>query len=173
MKIYWFDLETSGLDPARHGIISLAYQVEIDGEVKKEGELFSNCEGKEIEDKALAINLFKRSDVAGFPPPVTIYTGLTELFGSYVDKYNRNDKFYAGGFNVESFDMGFMRQLWKDNHDEYFGSWFHWRTVDPSTVIPFLRYAGYLPDFPDKANLFDTARYFGLVNQYTKRHDAF
>jgi len=53
MKVCWLDLETSGLDPARHGIISLAYQVEIDGHTAASGSLFSNCRGKEIELSAL------------------------------------------------------------------------------------------------------------------------
>ena len=37
-KIFYFDTETTGLDPKRHDIIQLAYIVEINGEVKEEGE---------------------------------------------------------------------------------------------------------------------------------------
>ena len=171
MKVLWLDCETSGLDPDRHGIISLAYEVEIDGEVKEGGELFSNCEGKEIDDQALAVNLMTQGQIAKFPPPIEMWRTLTAIFNRHVDKYNHLDKFYGGGFNVE-FDMNFLRRLWKDQGDKWFGSWFHSRTIDPSTVIPFLRYAGYLPDFPAKARLVETAQYFGVMQQGMQLHEA-
>ena len=169
MKVFWMDAETSGTDPARHGIISLAYAVEIDGKVKEMGQKFSNCEGKEIDEGALKVNHFTREQVATFPPPGALYADLLTVFGRFVDKYNPADKFYAGGYNVE-FDLKFLRQLWADRSDSYFGSWFAFRSIDPSTAIPFLLYAGRLPGFPAKQKLVDVARYFGVEEDTA--HDA-
>lgn len=168
--MFWFDCETSGLDPARHGIISLAFEVEVEGVVVEKGMLFSNCEGKEVEDQALAVNLYTREQISAFPPPSEMHRRLLGVFGRYVDKYNPADKFYAGGYNAE-FDLRFLRQLWTDLGDQYFGSWFYFRAIDPSTIIPLLRYAGRLPRFPAKATLLDTARYFHVDEPGA--HDAY
>ena len=101
MKIFWVDLETSGLDSARHGIISLSYAVELDGQEVAAGELRSSCEGKEIDDSALDINHFSRGQLLGFPPPREMYYALLDIFGQYVKKYDHHDKFMVGGYNCE------------------------------------------------------------------------
>jgi DNA polymerase-3 subunit epsilon len=169
MKVFWFDCETSGTDAAKHGIISLAYTVEIDGQSVAEGELFSNCDRKEIEDSALAVNGFTRERIAGAPMPSVMKRNLELLFGRHVDKFDRTDKFYAGGYNAD-FDMRFLRQLWKDCGDDYFGSWFYFSAVDPAAVIPFMRYAGMLEGYPSSSKLSDVASYFGIAND--QAHEA-
>lgn len=167
MKVFWFDTETSGIDPNRHGIISLAYAIEIDGQFPEHGKLFSNCTGKEIEDGALKVNGFTREEIAAFPPPIEMYRSLTILFEKYVDKYDKNDKWIAGGYNV-NFDVGFLHQLWLDCNDNYFGSWFAFSVIDPIQIIRFLQYAGY--DFPTSAKLSVIAEHLGIDN--SNAHDA-
>ena len=169
MKIFWMDLETSGLDPARHGIISLSYAVEIDGQEVASGELRSSCEGKAIDDSALHINHFSRGQLLGFSPPREMYYALLDIFGQYVQKYDHHDKFMAGGYNVRGFDMAFLRQLWKDQHDDYFGSWFHFAALDPSSLLAALAYMGVDVPLAD-AKLTDLARHFGMDT--TGAHDA-
>ena len=39
-KLFYFDIESTGLDNKRNDIISLAYLIEINKEIKEEGELF-------------------------------------------------------------------------------------------------------------------------------------
>ena len=168
MKIFWTDLETSGLDPVKNGIISLAYAVEIDGQTVAEGTLFSNCEGKAIEDSALAVNHFTREQIAQFQRPSGLYHDLADLLAQYCDPYERQDKFYAGGYNV-AFDMGFLRQLWTDNKNKYFGSWFYFGAIDPSALMPVMRYMG-MDLSPASFKLADVAAYLGI--DITGAHDA-
>lgn len=171
MKVFWFDCETSGVDPMRHGIISLAFMVEIDGTIKESGQLFSNCAGQEIDDSALQVNGFTREEIAGHETPQEMYRALLSLFDMFVNKYDPEDKFYAAGFNAD-FDLGFLRELWKRMGDNYFGSWFFFRAIDPSTVVPFLRYAKLAREpFPKRQKLVDLAAYFGLSTEGA--HDAF
>lgn len=168
MKVFWFDCETSGLDPSRHGIISLAYAVEIDGQTVAEGQLFSNCKGKDVEDSALAVNHFTREQIEHFPLPQKMYHDLADLFAQYVDKFDKQDKFYAGGYNVD-FDMRFLRQLWTDCHDKYFGSWFYFGAIDPAALMPVMRYMG-MELSPASFKLTDVAAYLRL--DITGAHDA-
>ncbi len=170
MKVFFFDCETSGLDPARHGIISLSYAVEIDGQEVAAGELRSSCEGKAIDDSALAVNHFTREQIAGFPPPREMYYALLDIFGQYVGKYDHHDKFMAGGYNVRGFDIPFLRRLWTDHGDRYFGSWFSFCALDPSALLAALAYMGVDVPLAD-AKLTDLARHFGMDT--TGAHDAY
>jgi DNA polymerase-3 subunit epsilon len=162
MKVFWTDLETSGMDHSRHGIIQLAYEVEIDGQMVASGEMWSNCEGKEIEDSALRVNGFTREQIATFGSPRQMYLDLDSLFAQFVDKFDRDDKFYAGGYNATSFDMGFLRQLWTDCGDSYFGSWFYYGALDPGPLWVALKYAGVDLPYATSSKLVDVAVALGI-----------
>lgn len=171
MKVFWFDLETGGMDPRRHGIVQVAYALEISGSVVESGELRCNPAPKLLEDEALAVNGFTREQVAGFPPAEEVYRALEAVLSRYVDKYDKSDKVHAAGYNVAGFDVPFLRALWEDAGDRYFGSYFAYGCVDPMEVIPFLKWTGRLPGFPVKARLGDVAHYFGVAAGL-KEHDA-
>lgn len=167
MKIFWFDTETSGLSPVKNGIISLSYMIEIDGTVTETGNLYFNCRGKQIEESALSVNGFTREQIEGFPDPENMYRELNTLFSRYISKFDKNDKFTAAGYNV-GFDVDFLRQLWSENGDKYFGSWFAFGVIDPSQIIRFLQYCGY--SFPVRAKLTDIASSLGIGTD--NAHDA-
>jgi len=170
MKVFWFDCETSGLDHVKHGILSLGYIVEIDGEVRDEGVMQNRpFPTKELDGSALAVNGFTREQIAGFPETRATHARLRKLWGGYVNPFDRADKFTAAGYNVD-FDLGFLRQLFADCDDPYFGSWFGFGVIDPGAILPFLKYAGRLDGFPVKMRLADAARFFGLEEPST--HDA-
>ena len=168
MKVLWFDCETSGIAPYRHGIIELAYQLEINGKTAAEGVLHSNCDGYEIDDAALEVNKFNRQALAEFSSPHHMYLALAALFAGHVDKYERDDKLIAGGYNVE-FDVNFLRALWDRSKDEYFGSWFAFGVLDPARIVRFLQYTGKVPWF-SKMTLVELAKYYGV--ERPDAHDA-
>lgn len=169
MKVFWFDVETTGLDPDKCGIIQLAYVVEVDGQVKETGELCSrggqNCE---ISERALEVNGYTREQIESFPPEREMYVALKTIFGKYVNKFDRADKFIAGGYNVD-FDMKFLRALWNRVGDKYFGSWFAFNVIDPSNVIRFLQYSGKIEEFA-QMKLVDLAEYLKVGQE--NAHDA-
>ena len=167
MKIFWVDCETSGLDSKENGIIQLAYIIEIDGVEKESGELFSNCAGKRMDQSALTINGYATDGIRQFPSSKEMYKKLVSIFSKYVDKYDREDKFTIGGYNVK-FDRAFLSQLWYDNGDKYFGSWFNFGDIDPSQIVRFLQYCGWT--FPAKMKLIDLAEYFNISTE--NAHDA-
>jgi DNA polymerase III subunit epsilon len=169
VKVFWFDCETTGLDPARHGIVSLAYLVEIDGRLIAEGELKNNPVGKELDEKALKLNGFTPADIATFPTSATTKLELEKLFARFVSRYEAGDKFVAGGYNVR-FDLEFLRQLWADQGDVYFGSWFGFPVIDPGYLLEPMRYAGILPKLPPKVTLSNLAENLGIT--LFSAHDA-
>lgn len=169
MKIFWFDCETSGLNPRKNGIIQLAYLLEINGELVKQQTLWANCATKEIEDKALEVTGFTRKQIASYPPQSEMYSALLRTFDSVIDRYNKNDKLIAAGYNV-AFDVEFLRQLWFDCGDRYFGSYIAHGTIDPAHLFRYLQYIGAAEETITKLTLSDLAELFAV--DATEAHDA-
>jgi DNA polymerase-3 subunit epsilon len=92
-----------------------------------------------------------------------------EVFTRYVNKFDRNDKFVAGGYNVQ-FDMGFLRAVWDRRGDKYMGSWFQFGTIDPSNLVRILQYKGMYKDLGTKLTLERIADFFGVPRD--NAHDA-
>lgn len=142
MKLLYVDVETTGLDPVLNGIIQISGIVEIDGDVKEEFDF--KCrpfEGDIIDYSALAINKMKINEVRELADPKEVYGYLVSLFGRYVDKYDRSDKFYAVGQNV-GFDLDFLKAWFVKMGDKYFGSYIHYHKVDLIAITTVMRIAG-------------------------------
>lgn len=169
MKVFWFDTETSGLNPSKHGIIQIAGIIEIDGEEVEQVALYSNCATKQIDSKALEVNGYTLKQIADFPSESALYHHLHALFSRYIDPYDKTDKLVAGGYNV-SFDLQFLRQLWYENNDKFFGSFFAFGTLDPSSIFRYLQWLGIITDYDYSLRLTDIATYFGISTD--NAHDA-
>lgn len=149
MKIFHFDVETTGTDPKRNDIVQLAYMVEIDGADKEEGSLFMQpFDFGSINSDALAVNKLTIEQLRGFDSPRDVYRKVCKMLSKYADKYDRNDKFHPAGYNV-NFDCDFFREWFIKNGDVYYGSWFNWKQIDPLKVLYFMDGMGVisLPDY--------------------------
>lgn len=143
-KVFWMDVETTGLFAGKHAIVQFAYMIEINGKIVAKKVIFASPEKKEISEKALEITGFTRKEMLEWPSQHDLYSGLKKTLNKYIDPYDKEDKFFIGGYNVH-FDVEFFRKLFKDHDDDYFGSYFHFATLDPSRVGAFLEWAGYAP----------------------------
>ena len=149
MKIFHFDVETTGTDPKEHDIVQLAYLVEIDGVDKEEGSLFMQpFDFDSISAEALTVNKLTIEQLRWFDNPRDVYSGVCKILSKYVDKYNRADKFHPAGYNV-GFDCDFFKEWFLKNGDVYYGSWFNWKQIDPLRVLYFMDGIGVisLPDY--------------------------
>lgn len=131
MKLLFFDLETTGTMFWKNGIHQMSGAVVIDGELKDSFD-YRVCPNPnaQIEDEALAVSGVTRLQIASYPPMEEVYREFVTLLGKHVDKYNRADKFFLVGYNNVSFDNQFLRAWFKQNRDEYFGSWFWSNSID-------------------------------------------
>lgn len=154
MKIFYFDLETTGFDPGENGIIQLGAIIEIDGIVKEEIAfdiqpfgLLSDTTlavggGKDIIDsKALSVSGKTLEDVARHRDPGGVYKELVSILGKYVNKFDKEDKFYPAGYNVR-LDLDFLAAFFSKVGDPYFGSWFNWRAIDALAIVRFFEFCG-------------------------------
>ena len=110
MKLFFFDLETTGTNPGKHGIHQISGQIVIDGIVKESFDFHVQPNPKAIiEDEALAVAGVTREQIAQYPPMATVYAQFVAMLGKYVDKFNKKDKFFLVGYNNAAFDNQFLR----------------------------------------------------------------
>ena len=136
-KILWIDVETTGLDPVENDIWQLAYLIDIDGEII-ETQSFKvrpfNIEN--YSDAALRVARVTPEELAAFDYNIAdAIFDIKETWGKYVDKYDKEDKFVIGGYNVR-FDQQFLYEMFKKAGDKYgLGSWAFWPLLDVSTWV--------------------------------------
>lgn len=171
MKLFYFDLETTGLRHWKNGIHQISGAIEIDGAVKE----YFNFHVKPyhlaiIEDEALSVAGITRADLDNYDPMNVVYCKLIALISKYVDKYNKTDKFYTVGYNNASFDNPFLRAFFVQNGDSYIGSWFWSCPIDAMVLA-----GQYL--IADRANMENfqqstVAKWLGIEVDETRLHEA-
>lgn len=140
MKILYFDTETTGLDAKENDIVSIAGIIEINGEVKEEFYLeMQPFNYDNISEEALKINGYTLEQIKTFMTPQEAYKKITTIFGKYINKFNRADKFISMGHNVR-FDLDFLGQFFKKNNDKYFGSWVNYHCIDTVQILQLIKF---------------------------------
>jgi DNA polymerase III subunit epsilon len=135
LKELFLDTETTGLDYRQHGVIQIAGAIRIDDEIKEKFDLLGQpMPGKLIEQKALAVNKRTPQEIEKFKSGQELYKDFIGILGEYIDKYDRADKFHLIGYNIR-FDEDFLRQLFMDNQDVYWGSWVYYPPIDVMNLV--------------------------------------
>ena len=142
MKLLWLDTETTGLNKEKCDIIQIAGIVIIDGIEKERFNFrcqpinYENIEPISFEKTKMTIEKLKE-----LPMPQELYSKLIELLNKYIDRYNKDDKFFIAGHNVQ-FDLEFLKNFFLKMGDKYFGSYFYYKTVDLMYFATILHTAG-------------------------------
>ena len=136
-KILWVDCETTGTNPEFHDIWQLAFIIEIDGSIEyKESSLIRPYNFETIQQSALAAGNTSIEELEKIDMPITkTVDRLKSIWGAYIDKYDRDDKFVIAGYNVR-FDYNFIYEMFQKAGDQYgLGSWAYWPTRDVATYV--------------------------------------
>ncbi|GAB3169690.1 3'-5' exonuclease [Telluribacter humicola] len=173
VKVLFYDLETTGLHPSKHGIHQLSGRLYINWKLVKE----FNChvrpfEGDEIDDYSLKIAGKTRADLANehHVHPHLVYRALLKTLNTYCDRFDKQDKYFLAGYNNASFDNPFLRNFFEKNDDKYFGSYFWSSPIDcfilASQALMARRHL--MADF----KLSTVAQEMGIPVDESKLHDA-
>ncbi len=183
-KLVFIDVETTGTDPARHGLTQVSGCIQIDNVVKEPFDHYVRPFSQDaIDDAALRVTGLDRNQLLPedhpgflqregqvFTDPHEVYARLKEMFFRYVDPYDKTDKFQFVGYNAHSFDMPFMRRFWEKNNDRYFGSLFWYPCLDVmllwAQILQPVR--AQLPNF----KLATVARHAGIEVDDSRLHDS-
>jgi DNA polymerase-3 subunit epsilon len=170
-KLFFFDLETTGLRYWKNGIHQISGAISINGEIKEKFNFkVRPYKLAIIEDSALEVGNVTREQIADYPSMCVVYKELTAILSKYCDKYDKNDKFHLVGFNNNSFDNQFFRAFFVQNEDQYFGSWFWSDSIDCFVLASnkLRKERAKLVDFKQKT----VAKYLGIEIDETKLHEA-
>lgn len=174
MKVFWMDTETSGTDPKKHGLIQIGYIIEIDYKAMADGNIFIDptSYGKELDPEALEYNGITPEEIKEKSVPISeIWLTLHRVLGTYVNKYDRNDKFVIGGHDVE-FDIDFLKALWDHFGDKYFYSYFQIGTaIDTKKLASWWMWTGGFETTPASTKIMDITNVLGIEIE-GKEHDA-
>lgn len=171
MKILFFDLETTGLMPNKHGIHQISGEITINGETKEKFNFNVKPNPKaEITDTALEIAGVTRELILTYPPMEEVYAKFIEMLDRYIDRFDKTDKFFLAGYNNASFDNNFLRGWFLQNGDKYFGSWFWSHPLDVMILATqhLMKERGKMLNF----QLRTVAQTLGIVIEEEKLHDA-
>lgn len=149
-KTLWIDIETLSFDAYRPDIIQLAGFIEIDNKIVEKFNWFiqpcvSDDDGNERgiwEFHQKNLGYTKDQIINEFTPARTAYKEFVQMLNKYCDKYDRNDKFVLGGYNVQ-FDLGKLNGWFKHFGDNYLFSYISSIKYDPMYIVPFI-----IQDYP-------------------------
>lgn len=135
MKYCYIDVETTGVDPKKNGILQLAGEIWVDGVQQNSFNfLVKPFHGQEIEDQALEVTGITWEQIErDHREPREVYRDFLSVLGQHVNKYDKMDKYFFVAYNA-AFDDAFIRQFFKLNGDNYFGSWFWWPSIDVAVL---------------------------------------
>lgn len=169
MKILYFDCETTGLDHKINDVIQFSALVEIDGKLVDEINIHMQpVHWHNVSIEALTVNGTTIEMLESYMTPDLAFQQIKRFLERYVSKFDRNDKFYPAGHNVQ-FDLDFMQTFWKRQGDKYgMGSYHNWRALDSRVFANFLL-AGGIIDVPD-VKLQTLCAFFNIE---IEAHDAF
>ena len=170
-KLFFYDLETTGVKYWQNGVHQISGAIVIDGEIKEEFNFKVQPNPKaKIEDEALEIAGVTRETIAIYPVMSVVYKQIIAMLGKYVDKFNKKDKFHLVGYNNASFDNQFFRAFFTQNNDVYFGSWFWADSLDVMVLAAnhLRKERATLVDFKLKT----VASHLGIEVDESRLHDA-
>jgi len=166
-KILYFDVETTGIDCHRHGIIQLSGMFEINGAIHSEFDFkIKPFEWDHVDDEALLVTGYTRDQLKTFMDPWRAFQEFELILKKHIDKFDRSDKFYPAGYNVR-FDLDFLNMFFKKNRNVYFGSFCNWKALDVLALAHYLDSTGKLklPNY----KLATICEYFAIP---IKAHDS-
>ena len=171
MKIFAYDLETTGTNPGQHGIHQIAGIILIDGKEKERFEIKLRPNPKaKIDPEALKACNVTEEQIMAYQPMEDGYQELIGILGKHVNKFDKKDKFFTLGYNNAGFDDNFLRGLFLQNGDVYYGSWF-WSHCLDVMILATRQLAIVRPQMVD-FKLKTVAAQMGIQVDESKLHDA-
>jgi DNA polymerase-3 subunit epsilon len=129
MKLIYIDTETTGTDTEHCAITQLAGCIVADGKSEDFNFFMKPFEGALITDEALKIQNKTCEEIMSYSSDKKTFVDFTSLLGKYIDRYEKSDKFFFIGYNSR-FDSDMIRNWFKRNGDNYYGSWFWMPDID-------------------------------------------
>lgn len=173
MKLLFFDVETTGLDPRVHGIHQLAGEIMIDDKVVDKFEYRINpFKGCEVDNEALEISNTSSLDFLKYNKEFQVSFMLSEVLNKHLDHKNKKDKFFLAGWRAPEFDVKFLQAFITRSPLLYgnFTSYFWSNSIDVKTLAT--QYLMEQRTEIESFSLAPVAKYLGIEVEESKIHSA-
>jgi len=182
MKLFFFDVETTGLNSYSDKIWQLSYQIEIDRKLLGGGTLYAtpgsdfkwSPKAKEMAETAVAgitqhaLTLDEWLDSS--PSQEEMHAELCRALDNHVSKFDSADKFFSVGYNT-NFDYSFLYSFGRNVGDRYFpGSYICWPAIDVASLLALSNPTGWTNLKTRK--LADAAKLCGIELDESRLHNA-
>ena len=165
MKLLFIDVETTGLNPNKNGVIQVA-MLHQDKELNLQVNPIPL--GVKIDKEALKINGVKKKWIKKMPDHEKQFQKMLNFLEEYVNPFKKDDKFVAVGYNVK-FDVEFLHGWAKREDYKYMGSFIDWRVIDVLVLARTAHYLGQMPSEPENFKLGTICKVYGIKEP---QHDA-
>lgn len=166
-KLLVIDLETSGLDPDLHSVLSIGAAAWIPGFIIDSIEIFISEETSTIDPEAMRINQIDPAWLRDNGISASLAVAKLEAFvRRNFDFSDPNTRVSLVGHNL-GFDVPFLKRLYKRVGVSYQATFSH-RMIDTASVLGSLVLAGRLP--LSEASSAEAFEYFGI--RVPGRHTA-
>lgn len=172
MKLFFCDVETSGVDEREHGLLQISGEIHLPNKDVISIQLKPRLFPSDVFDPdASAVNGVSAMEAYSMArsTPIDTLTTLTKILDKCVDRYNKQDKFIFVAYDT-TFDDRFLRKFFEKCNNRYYGSYFHWPPIDVAVLamehLKNIRET--LPNF----KLHTVAKHFNIAVEEDKLHDA-
>lgn len=172
MKLFFFDLETTGTNRDIHGIHQISGKIFIDGVLK---EVFDYkvqpAFGSIYDPKALEVCGVTEAQLKSYPHMHTVYPMVLSMLCKYIDMDDDNDRYFIAGYNCQIFDAGHFAKWFKLNNGlKYFKTLFWTTTLD--VMILATAHLAHRRHIMENFKLKTVAKFLGIVIDESKLHTA-
>lgn len=170
-KLFFYDLETTGVKFWKNGIHQISGCIEVDGDVKEEFNFHVKPNPAcVIEDEALKVSGVTLEQINAYPDMNVVYNQIKMMLSKYINKYDKYDKFFLVGYNNAPFDNQFFRAFFVQNNDNYFGSYFWSSAID--VMVLAANHLKSTRHTMENFKLKTVANTLGVTVDESKLHDA-
>lgn len=120
MKLFFYDLETTGTDSEKCAIHQFSGKISIDGKIKETFDFHMRpFEGAEINEEALKVANITEEELMSYPSSEEVYKEVCLMLAKYVNPYDKNvdEKFVTVGYNNARFDDDFLFNFFLRYHE--------------------------------------------------------
>jgi DNA polymerase-3 subunit epsilon len=169
LRLLFVDVETTGTDPNRNGIIQLSGIIDINGtEVERFNYQIKPYDDCEYTEEALKVNNTTKGEIDNFPPESEVFAKFDIRLKSNTVEFSKADKYYIIGYNV-FFDKEFMFKFYSRNNGKL--QYYCWGNPIDIMTLASQRLIMERPNLKD-FKLATVARYLGIQVADSRLHDA-
>lgn len=173
MKLFFVDLETTGVDRDKHGIHQISGAIIIDSVIVDEFDFKVRPRPNAlIDSRALEVCNKTFEEINAYPEMFDVFKDLTDMILKYVDVNDPDDKFFIVGYNCQKFDSGHLAKWFQNCNGLHIFKQVFWLGSTIDVMILAANHTAY-----DRSKLINfklptVAKFLGIEVDESKLHDA-